>query len=45
VVSDLRGLDLEQLDRVRPKLRTRYSAVGAVEGAAAGLVITVEENR
>lgn len=40
VVSDIRDLDLEQLDRVRPKLRTRYSAAAAVEGAAAGLVIT-----
>lgn len=40
VVSDIRNLDLEQLDRVRPKLRTRYSAATAVEGAAAGLVIT-----
>ncbi len=40
VVSDIRDLDLELLDRVRPKLRTRYSAAAAVEGAAAGLVIT-----
>ncbi len=40
VVSDIRDLDLEQLDRVRPKLRTRYSAAAAAEGAAAGLVIT-----
>ena len=40
VVSDIRGLDLEQLDRVMPKLRTRYSAAAAVEGAAAGLVVT-----
>ncbi len=40
VVSDIRDLDLEQLDRVRPKLRTRYSAAPAAEGAAAGLVIT-----
>jgi hypothetical protein len=40
VISDIRNLDLEQLDRVRPKLRTRYSAAAAVEGAAAGLVIT-----
>ena len=40
VVSDIRDLDLEQLDRVRPKLRTRYSAAAAVEGAAVGLVIT-----
>ncbi len=39
VVSDIRGLDLEQLDRVRPMLRTRYSAAAAAEGAAAGLVI------
>lgn len=40
VVSDIRDLDLEQLDRVRPKLQTRYSAAAAAEGAAAGLVIT-----
>ncbi len=40
VISDIRDLDLEQLDRVRPTLRTRYSAAAAVEGAAAGLVIT-----
>lgn len=40
VVQDIRRLDLEHLDRVRPKLRTRYSAAAAVEGAAAGLVIT-----
>ena len=40
VVSDIRALDLEQLDRVRPKLRTRYSVAAAAEGAAAGLVIT-----
>jgi hypothetical protein len=39
-IADLRTLDLELLDRVRPKLRTRYSAAAAVEGAAAGLVIT-----
>lgn len=39
-ISDIRKIDLEQLDRVRPKLRTRYSAAAAVEGAAAGLVIT-----
>lgn len=40
VVSDIRSLNLEQLDRVRPKLLTRYSAAAAVEGAAAGLVVT-----
>jgi len=40
VVSDIRNLDLELLDRVRPKLRTRYSAAAAAEGAAAGLVIS-----
>lgn len=40
VVSDIRHLDLEQLDRVSPKLRTRYSAAAAAEGAAAGLVIS-----
>lgn len=40
VISDIRALDLELLDRVRPKLRTRYSAAAAAEGAAAGLVIT-----
>src|SRR5438309_6618759 len=40
VISDIRKFDLEQLDQVRPKLRTRYSAAAAVEGAAAGLVIT-----
>lgn len=39
-ISDIRRLDLEQLDRVRPKLRTRYSTATALEGAAAGLVIT-----
>jgi len=39
LVSDIRHLDLEQLDRVRPKLRTRYSAAAAAEGAAAGFVI------
>ncbi|MGH9023298.1 MAG: EcsC family protein [Acidimicrobiia bacterium] len=40
VISDIRNLDLEQLDRVMPKLRSRYSAVTALEGAAAGLIIT-----
>ena len=39
-IADIRHLDLEQLDRVMPKLRTRYSAAAAVEGAAAGLVIS-----
>jgi hypothetical protein len=40
VISNIRSLDLEQVDRVKPKLRTRYSAAAALEGAAAGLVVT-----
>lgn len=39
-ISDIRALDLEQIDRVMPKVRFRYSAATAVEGAAAGLVIS-----
>lgn len=39
-IAEIRSLELEQVDRVMPKLRLRYSLVTAVEGAAAGLAIT-----
>jgi hypothetical protein len=39
-IADIRKLDLEQIDRVMPKLNLRYSAAAATEGAVAGLAIT-----
>jgi hypothetical protein len=39
-LEDIRELDLQTIDRVKPKLGLAYTAGATVEGAAAGLVVS-----
>ena len=39
-IDDIRKLDLQVIDRVKPKLGLAYTAGGTVEGAAAGFAVS-----